>query len=248
MSTKLVEIISFERKVSVCRSHPTVVTASPWSWGTPVRPLGPGPSRSTSRLDSAPHDPADTLDLAEVAGRVLDPDDAPRRRAARAGRRVPTLLGGGDAGVQGGPDRVAEGLPRRGGGRVPCAARSTVPVVLAAAPGHAALADLQLRVVLDALGRPPAGAVARRRAEPGRRGRRARRRTGAERHLAVLRAVRDTLRVPGPAVVVSAYAAHDESVVESRADHPRRVPRGVPRPRGPGGRGDRSGRPGDPSG
>lgn len=142
------------------------------------------------------HDPADTLDLAEVAGRVLDPDDAfvagLRERVAGAALLVvatPAYKAAPTGLLKAFLDGVEAGGLRR---------TVTVPVVLAAAPGHAALADLQLRVVLDALGaRLPVPSLV---VEQGRVDQVSDLVDDwSERHLAVLRAVRDTLRVPAVA-------------------------------------------------
>ena len=73
-----------------------------------------------------------------------------------------------------------------------------VPVVLAAAPGHAALADLQLRVVLDALGaRLPVPSLVVEQSRVDQVGDLVD--AWSDRHLAVLRAVRDALLVPAVA-------------------------------------------------
>ena len=86
----------------------------------------------------APHDPADTLDLAEVAGRVLDPGDnhvaGLRARVAAADLLVvatPAYKAAPTGLLKAFLDGVEAGALRR---------TVTVPVVLAAAPGHAALA------------------------------------------------------------------------------------------------------------
>ena len=144
----------------------------------------------------APHDPADTLDLAEVAGRVLDPGDnhvaGLRARVAAADLLVvatPAYKAAPTGLLQAFLDGVEAGALRR---------TVTVPVVLAAAPGLAALADLQLRVVLDALGaRLPVPSLVVEQSRVDEAGELVD--AWADRHLAVLRAVRDALLVPAVA-------------------------------------------------
>ena len=110
-----------------------------------------------------------------------------------------------------------------------------VPVVLTASSAHGALADLQLRVVLQAVGRPAARAVVRARGAPPRRSPAVRRRVAGP--------LRNGGRRGRPGAERRRRCTPDERRPSRRgpagAGHRRGLPLGVPRPRCPGGRGHR---------